>query len=258
MIHRIAATVLILFVLTPAAHAANDVPKTYDLLQKFIELNPNQFDPNIQELKKITPEQFDFDNMTIKELLAKVPSQEITIGEVIDQSETKINELKEQWYKVKPKIMLILRTYLFISSLVILGVLLAITKKTFPQSATNLKSRFWESTLTGLIFYFGIPISLMLLFLTVIGIPLAFLIFVLYIFIDLLAGPITSLTISHWIAKGRNYSKPAIFLISIPTYAALLSITYIPYVWWILILIIQVPTMGSFLLERYESCKKNL
>lgn len=89
------------------------------------------------------------------------------------------------WYLGTALLMLFLVQYLF--------------SLTFKNAANTVKNASLKSLGLGVLFLVGVPITIAVLFITVIGVPLAILTFIGYLTVILLATIIVSLLISNWI-----------------------------------------------------------
>ena len=119
--------------------------------------------------------------------------------------------------------------------------------------ADTLRRRFAGSLLAGLVSVLVVPLLSALLAATVIGIPLAIVVFACYVGVLLLSGVFVSLRIGAWVMQrgGRpgasRYARLAVGALLLSLLAAL------PWIGWLAWLLVPLLGMGALLLERRDA-----
>lgn len=136
-------------------------------------------------------------------------AKEIVFSE--DQVEGKITAETYKSYNWKPKLMPSFIIYSILSMLVLGLVVVAVAPKTSSRLAESMNKNFWKNMLCGLAALILTPISAVIIAVTVIGIPLAFALFMVYIAAIIVAPVFPALWIGNLILKKKQKSifKPA-------------------------------------------------
>lgn len=85
------------------------------------------------------------------------------------------------------------------TALVMIALLEYFFSRTFKNAANTIKDTSLRSLGLGLLFLIGVPLAIVVLFVTIVGVPLALLTLVTYVTILLLGTVIVSLLIANWI-----------------------------------------------------------
>jgi len=112
----------------------------------------------------------------------------------------------------------------------------------------------------GFLFLLGVPVTALILIITLIGMPLGLLILFGYIIMMILAAIISSVIIANWIKNRRNtgWRTGSLSLIAWVVFMLLKFITLIPFFGWIIILIIRCLVFGSLVSIFYNQRQKNI
>lgn len=182
----------------------------------------------------------------------------VTFDPALSTIKNKVEFGREQVSKSIGSIFLGFLGYYFLSSVLIILVLFLVTKKFFQNSAIVLQKKPLMSFLAGLGFFVLTPILIFLLFLTLIGIPLAGFVFVIYVLSFCLASILSSLVLGHWVVwywsiKGDSKVN---FFICVLVYLALSLLWVIPFVGWLINMVLVVMAFGAYLIQKKEAWKK--
>lgn len=115
----------------------------------------------------------------------------------------------------------------------------ALFPKFFEKTSSAIKKSFWKSTLMGLLILIVTPIALMIILITVIGIPIAVVGFMLYIVAVYLSKIITA----HWL--GSKLYRKGKYIKMILGVVILTILFWIPFIGWILKLGTILVALGS-------------
>lgn len=148
----------------------------------------------------------------------------------------------------------LLNLFYRLSALILLGlVIISFKKKPFYKVAEILETKNWQANLIGLAYLFLMPLIIIFLSFTIIGLPLALLLFCFYLILIFLS----TLFSSFWLGKillsliFKKELNPFIVLSSGLALVTLFSI--IPYIGWILVLMLIIGGLGSTLLTIKNS-----
>ena len=148
--------------------------------------------------------------------------------------------------------------YLILSAALVMGLLILATKAYFADAAKIVKRGPWRAIGMGLLYFFLTPIVALLLMLTVIGMPLSFLILTMYVFSIIFAKPIAAIVVAKYCALRwkRKWKKPAIFLVSIGAYVVLKVLALVPLIGWLVVLAVICAAFGALMECKYVRWKK--
>ena len=139
---------------------------------------------------------------------------------------------------------------------ILAGILLIIIfyfifRKIFEGTGKVVNVETGKSLGTGILFLIGIPILIALLMITLIGIPAGFILLVLYIMIVMLSHVLSSLVFAHWInyKYNKGWSKWILIFVSIGIYIALKLIFIIPFIGFLLTILIVALALGALILQ---------
>jgi cytoskeletal protein CcmA (bactofilin family) len=151
-----------------------------------------------------------------------------------------------------------LSIYWLLATTVIIGVLLLITRTFFTDSAKKLIKTPGMSFLKGLAYFVATPIIVLLLLVTIIGIPLALIVAMHYVIALMLAKALTAIVWVRYIDLKYKYAWGpwAIFGLSIVAYLVLKLVSLIPFLGWIVCFVLVSMAFGSLLTAKWEKMKK--
>jgi len=138
----------------------------------------------------------------------------------------------------------------------LLGALLIwLMPKLLPRVVAVIRKDYWKVFWQGLIFIIGVPALLVVLSLTVIGLPLAFVGGLLYVLVLLVGGIAAAALVGSWLIKksdktvGRQLGALAIGLV------VLELLVIIPLVGWLIIWVLMVIGVGGLWQDRLKMLK---
>lgn len=107
-----------------------------------------------------------------------------------------------------------------------------------------------KSLLMGLLFLAGVPVSIVIIFITVVGIPVSIILAAAYIVVLLLSMIISSVVIANWInnLNNRNWNNWQISFIALAVYIVLKLFSMMPFAGWFFILLIVCMALGSIMI----------
>jgi len=141
------------------------------------------------------------------------------------------------WYLIMAFIFILLIQYLF--------------GKTIASAADTVFSKSLKSTGYGLLFIVLVPVSIVLMIITIVGIPLAILTVMLYVMLLLLANIIASAVITSWI-NNRGNKKWGFWTLAFANLGVFIVyrlITITPFFGPIIMLVVTCMTFGALLLN---------
>ncbi|MDD4319906.1 MAG: polymer-forming cytoskeletal protein [Candidatus Peribacteraceae bacterium] len=148
--------------------------------------------------------------------------------------------------------------YSLLSAALVLALLVFFTKTIFTDAAKYVRRRPGMSFLLGLAYVAVVPLAIVLLLVTVIGIPLALLLLAAYAFTFVFIVPVASLVAAKWIelTYEKEWSRLALFGVSIGVFILLRLIGIIPVVGWIAKGIVVLLALGALLVVKMNRLKK--
>ncbi len=104
---------------------------------------------------------------------------------------------------------------------------------------------------TNLLYFIAIPAVIVLLFVTIIGVPVGLIALFFYIMFFALSGIITALTAAHWINRRQNYNwKPVRLIFAALGLLIVLNIAgMIPFFGWIAKAVAVMIAFGAILIH---------
>jgi hypothetical protein len=139
------------------------------------------------------------------------------------------------WYLSTVFIFLVLIQYLFSNSL--------------KKAGNTVSHSIFKSLLWGFAFFVGVPILVLLLLITIIGIPIGIILMVSYIGIMILATIIASLVIANWYNTRleNKWGFWQVVLAGLALFILFKLITFTPFLGWFIMLVIACIALGSIL-----------
>jgi cytoskeletal protein CcmA (bactofilin family) len=151
-----------------------------------------------------------------------------------------------------------LSLYWLLATAVLIGLLLLATKTFFTDSAKKLVKSPGISFLKGLIYFVATPVVVVLLMVTVIGLPVAMILGLLYVISLMLAKAITAITWVRYIDLKYKYAWGpwSVFGLSVVAYLVLKLLALIPIVGWLACFVLCSMAFGAVLTAKWEKAKK--
>ncbi len=132
------------------------------------------------------------------------------------------------------------------------------TKTFFHDAAKLLRRRPWWSLLWGFLFFMASPIAMILLAITVVGIPFALALLASYLLTLLFAAPVTALVVTHWMELKfkKKWNFWTTFGIAFASFAVLKLLIFIPFLGWAIKVAIVFFAIGAVLVIKVKLWKK--
>lgn len=129
---------------------------------------------------------------------------------------------------------------------------------TMKKAASIALDHSLRSLGAGALFLIGAPVVMVVLFITVIGIPVGLLILATYLLILLLAIVINSVLIANWLnnVNQRNWGYWKICFVSLSIYIVIKLFSLMPFVGWFVMLFVVCMGLGSIVLSVMWKMKK--
>jgi hypothetical protein len=142
-----------------------------------------------------------------------------------------------------------------------IGVFQFATKKFFIDCATRLRSSPGMSLLWGLIYFLLTPIVILLMMITIIGIPLALAVTACYMISLLFAQVLTAMVLARlaekqWATKKKPWHPVAIFFAALGMWILIKLLWVIPVLGWLIVVLTVFATYGAVLSVKVERYKK--
>ena len=137
--------------------------------------------------------------------------------------------------------------------------LLVLSKRAdFYLAAERLRESFWKNAGLGFLYFIVTPIVAVLLFSTIIGIPLGLLTLFLYLFSVLFAKVLTAMVLAKWIEIKRKvqWGKVATFFASFGLFIILKLLMFIPIAGWIAVAISVCAAFGAIMVTEWKLYRK--
>ncbi|MEI8229513.1 MAG: polymer-forming cytoskeletal protein [Candidatus Peregrinibacteria bacterium] len=144
-------------------------------------------------------------------------------------------------------------------AMAIIILLLVLASKTFvPDAARELSVNPWKCLLLGFLYFAAVPVASFLLILTVIGIPLAATIFVVYMISLFFAKAVAAVVIAEMVNLRRKvrWGTFMMLLMSIVAYILLKIVGAVPLIGWIISIAVMFLSYGAMLTIKWERWKK--
>jgi cytoskeletal protein CcmA (bactofilin family) len=155
-----------------------------------------------------------------------------------------------RWYYLGAATALGLLWYLGMALLMIMIIqyLFGITMKKAGNTVFN---QSLKSLGFGFLFFIAVPVAAIIAFITLIGVPVGFLLLFGYLALFLLATVIAATVASHWVNNraGYNWSYWKIVFASFGIFILFKLLTIAPFIGWLLMFLIVCMAFGSILLN---------
>jgi cytoskeletal protein CcmA (bactofilin family) len=137
----------------------------------------------------------------------------------------------------------------FLSGVLMLLLLVFLAPGFTRLAGSRLAGAFWPKTGIGLLYLLATPPLVLLLMITLIGLPLGLFFAFLYGFSLLFAAPLTAATLVRWLELRRDaqWSRGKIVLVGLVLFVAIKLLLFIPVVGWLLVLIPVCAAFGALL-----------
>ncbi len=151
-----------------------------------------------------------------------------------------------------------LTIYSVLSGALMMGLFLLLTKTFFKDAAKTLKTKPGMSFLIGLLYFLVTPLATVLLLITVIGLPIAIAVALLFLLSIIFAKALTAMVFTRYIEAQykKKWNTWAIFGISLAIFLFLKMVALVPVVGWIITTAAVLIGYGAVLRVKYERYKK--
>jgi hypothetical protein len=155
----------------------------------------------------------------------------------------------EQWYFLGAASVFLLLWYLGMALLMIL-IIQYLFAGTMKNSANTVFNHSLKSLGFGFLFFIGLPVAAVVLFFTVVGVPVALLLIVGYIILILLATTITSVVSANWFNNRfeKNWHYWRLAFVAFGIFVLLKLISLAPFVGGIILFLLACTSFGAILL----------
>ena len=163
---------------------------------------------------------------------------------------------EEKWEFKFPTIPKIFFRILFLISAVIVGVIsVALSSKHCLAIANSIKDRWWQCLLTGFIVLVCVPVAVVLISITIVGLPLGIIVSLLYLILLYLSGIFFGLFIGEGMFKIFKL-KVSPYLSIVLGLVVLFFLTMIPYVGWLIRFLVLLFGLGAVVLTEISLYKQ--
>lgn len=186
---------------------------------------------------------------------------EIDFSDILTQGTAMFNaNLKQQvkdFQKDRSALAKLLTVWTVISILsaaVMLAIFIAVFHKVFSSVAEHLDRSFWKSAGIGILYFLVTPLVATLLFVTIIGWPLALFVVFVYVVSIVFAKVLAALALAQWWALRykKEWSKSTLFFVSILIFFILKILVLIPIIGWVILLFAVAATFGALITTKFE------
>jgi hypothetical protein len=155
-----------------------------------------------------------------------------------------------EWYYLGAATVLGLLWYLGMAFLMIL-IIQYLFANTFKKAADTVFSNSLKSLGFGLLFIIGLPVAAIVLFITLIGVPVGLLLVFFYIILLLLSSAITSVVAANWMNNRNEYHWNFwhIAFAAFGIFIVLKLLYSVPFVGWLVMILLACISYGAILLN---------
>lgn len=156
----------------------------------------------------------------------------------------------EKWYFLGSTSLFLLLWYLGMA-LVMISIIQYLFPVLFKKTADTVYNHPLKSAGFGILYFIGIPVAMIVCFLTVIGVPVGFLLAIGYILSILLATVITSIVTANWFNNrfDKKWSYWGLVLTAFWIFIVLKLTFLTPVVGWIILVLMTCFSFGAILLS---------
>lgn len=155
-----------------------------------------------------------------------------------------------RWYYLGAATVLGLLWYLGTALLMIMF-LQYLFSTTIKKAADNAFEESLKSLGYGLLYFIGVPVVAVIAFVTVIGVPIGFMLLFGYIFSIVLATVISSVLASNWLNNRNNYqwSYWKLVFAALGLFMLFKLISLLPFAGWLIMFVVSCIAFGAILLS---------
>ncbi|MBU0458733.1 hypothetical protein KJ652_01625 [Patescibacteria group bacterium] len=149
--------------------------------------------------------------------------------------------------------------FALLSGALIILILVWSTNSFFKEAAKKIEKSSGGCLVTGLLYFVMVPVVGLLLLISIIGIPIAFFMFVMYGFVIFFAKALTAVVFAQWfvIYNKKKWGKVGIFFMSLLIFVLLKVISLsVPFIGWLAVLLLVLMAIGAIAKTKMEVWKK--
>lgn len=152
----------------------------------------------------------------------------------------------------------ILTIFSILSSALVILLLTLLTKNFFTDTAKRLQAQPGRSLLYGLLSIVLIPTASVLLFATVIGIPLGLLLLAIYGFSLFFLTAMSAVVLAKLLQMfyRRKWSRGKLFFVSVGVFIVLRLLVLVPILGWLFKTVVLLGCLGALLMTKWEKMRK--
>lgn len=141
-----------------------------------------------------------------------------------------------------------------------IGIFMLATRTIFVESGKRMRGAPGWSLLMGLLYFVATPGVILLLAITLIGLPLAIALLLVYLMSIFFAKILASIVLARWAelstGKKKKWHPAAVYFAALGFYIVLSLLTLVPFVGWVLVFLTVVLAYGSFLTVKFDRFRK--
>jgi cytoskeletal protein CcmA (bactofilin family) len=148
--------------------------------------------------------------------------------------------------------------FLLLSAAFVILLLMLLTKNIFPETGRLLLKKPWTCLLYGFLFFAVTPIAAFLFLISIIGVPIGILIFVMYVFSIVFAKPLAALVLAESVSLSRKkeWGKVSVYLTAVLIYIVLKIVGLIPVIGWIVCTAAIFIAFGALMTIKWAKWQK--
>jgi cytoskeletal protein CcmA (bactofilin family) len=135
----------------------------------------------------------------------------------------------------------------FLSSVLLALLLIWLLGPYFSRSARHLEQNFFKSFAFGVLYVIAVPVGLLVLAISLIGLPLSFLGGSFYLFTLVFAPTLAAVLLAFWLdlRYEREWGRGMLLLISVGIFLALTAVLLIPFLGWLIGVVVIGGALGA-------------
>lgn len=139
-----------------------------------------------------------------------------------------------------------------------IGLFMLATKTFFTESAKRLRAAPGWSLFVGLLYFVAMPGVIVLLGITLIGLPVALAALMFYVMSIVFAKVLASIVLARWteLYFKKKWHPAAVYALALGFYVALKLLSIVPFIGWVLCFVVIVTTYGAFASVKFERFRK--
>lgn len=141
-----------------------------------------------------------------------------------------------------------------LSGALIILVLVLLTRNFFNSVVERLLESFWENFGLGFLYFIVTPIIVLLLFITIIGLPLGLFLLFVYLSTVYFSTILTAMVMAKWFEQKKKvqWSKVALFFVSLGVFIVLKLLMLIPVIGGITVAVFVCASLGAMIKTKWK------